>query len=256
MANKRLLAAVFALSSLLPLAARADTLKVYAAASLGPALEEIADLYEAKDLGPVAVISASSSSLARQIENGAPADLFISANIAWVDYLDKKGFLAAGTRRALATNRLVLIAPKVKPLTLKVAPGLALAEALGKRPLAICDPDHVPCGIYAREALTALGVWDTLAPRAVRAGNARMALAWVARGEASAGVVYASDALAEPRVVTVGLFPPDTHTPIVYQAAMLRTHNNNPAAFIKFLTGDKGQSVLKRYGFTPPAGGR
>lgn len=256
MANKRLLAAVFALSSLLPLVAQADTLKVYAAASLGPALEEIAGLYESEDLGSVSVVSASSSSLARQIENGAPADLFISANIAWVDYLDIKGLLAAQPRQSLAGNRLVLIAPKTKPLTLKVAPGLALDEALGKRPLAICDPDHVPCGIYAREALTALGVWGTLAPKAVRAGNARMALAWVARGEAGAGVVYASDAQGELRVVTVGLFPSDTHEPVVYQAAILRAHNNNPAAFINFLTGSKGQSVLKRYGFTPPAGGR
>lgn len=257
MANKRLAAAALAFLCALPFAARADALKVYAAASLGPALEEIAALYGSEELGAVAVVTASSSSLARQIENGAPADLFISANIAWVDYLDALSLLEAGTRRALATNQLVLIAPKAMPLTLKVGPGLALADALGDRPLAICDPDHVPCGIYAREALTALGVWEMLAPKAVRAGSARVALAWVARGEAAAGIVYASDAQSEARVVTVGLFPPDSHAPIVYEAAIpLAADADAAVAFADFLSGKRGQMVLRRYGFTPPPGAR
>ena len=256
MENKRLVAAVLILLCGLPLAAQAATLQVYVASSLGPAIEKVAGLFQSLGLGSVSVNAASSSVLARQIENGAPADLFISANIAWIDYLDDRELLAKESRQPLTSNQLVLIAPKKLPLTLNVGPDLALAKALAERPLAICDPDHVPCGIYAREALTALRVWEILKPKAVRAANARVALAWVARGEAGAGVVYASDAKGEPRVMIVGLFSPDTHTPIVYEAAMPRTYDRNPAAFIKFLTSNKGQEVLKSFGFTPLAGGR
>lgn len=257
MANRPLAGAAFALLCLLPFASQADSLKVYAAASLGPALEEIASLYESDGLGTVTVVAASSSSLARQIENGAPADLFISANAAWVDYLDGHGLLLSGTRRALAGNRLVLVAPKTKPLTLKMGPGLALAEALGNRPLAICDPEHVPCGIYAREALEDLNVWETLAPKAIRANNARVALAWVARGEAAAGIVYASDASSEPGVVIIGLFPPESHAPIIYEMAVPKTGDKAVSAdFIELLTSFRGQRVLKSYGFTPPSGAR
>ena len=244
------------IAGILAAPAHAKNLTVFAAASTIQILDEIRDRWNPKNTTQLRVIYGSSGALARQIENGAPADLFISANIAWIDYLDDRELLVKESRQPLTSNQLVLIAPKKLPLTLNVGPDLALAKALAERPLAICDPDHVPCGIYAREALTALRVWEILEPKAVRAANARVALAWVARGEAGAGVVYASDAKGEPRVMIVGLFSPDTHTPIVYEAAMPRTYDKNPAAFTKFLTSIKGQEVLKRFGFTPLAGGR
>lgn len=230
------------------------TARVYAAASIAPALEEIAALFKTQASSVVIIVSGSSSALARQIERGAPANVFVSANRAWVDYLAERHVLSDASRTAVAANTLVLIAPKARPIKLEVAPDMALASALQGRPLAICDPDHVPCGIYAKEALESLGVWETLAQqRVLRAPNARAALAWVARGEAGAGIVYASDAAADPKVMTVGALPADSHTPVIYEAAAVRgreavTGNN----FIIFLSRPAAQEILLRHGFTLP----
>lgn len=254
-ANRK--AAVFLIAALTlsatPAWASGLSARVYAAASIAPALEEMANTFRAQASGVVIVVSGASSALARQIENGAPANLYVSANRGWVDYLAERRMLSEGGRKAIAANALVLIAPAKRPITLTIEPGMALANALQSRPLAICDPGHVPCGMYARDALESLAVWETLARQTIRAPNARAALAWVARGEAGAGIVYGSDAASEPRVTTVGQFPAKSHEPIVYEVAKVRGHDSLTAyAFHAFLSSPAAQKILLRHGFTLP----
>jgi molybdate transport system substrate-binding protein len=225
------------------------TLVVFAAASLTEALDAIDAAFAAQAHIQVKASYAASSVLAKQIEAGAPADVFFSADHEWMDYLEQRKLLRTGTRRDVLGNDLVLIAPADSPVQLKIAPGFALARALGDGRLASADPDSVPAGIYGRAALIELGVWDSVQSRLARAENVRAALAYVARGEAPLGIVYATDAQVEKRVRVVDVFPADTHPAILYPAAL--TANAQPQAqkYLEFLSGTAAQEIFRRYGF-------
>jgi molybdate transport system substrate-binding protein len=225
---------------------------VFAAASLTEAVEQIGAAYEKTAHVSVKSSFDSSSVLARQIEAGAQADIFFSADMAWMDYLQSRSLIQPATRRNVLGNRLVLIAPAQSQIQLKIAPHFALAAALGKGRLATGDPDSVPAGRYARAALRTLGVWDEIAPRLARAENVRVAMLYVARGEAALGIVYASDALVDKDVRVVDIFPADTHPPIVYPVALTRSARAQAADFVAYLTGPAGQQIFLKYGFTEP----
>ena len=227
-------------------------LLVFAAASLSEALEEVGRAFTAATGMRVAASYAASSVLAKQIEAGAPADAFFSADVAWVDYLEKRGLTQPSSRRDVLRNTLVLIAPADSTLRLRIAPGFDLAGALKGGRLAIADPDSVPAGEYARAALTRLGVWSRVSDRAVRGENVRAALAYVARGEAPLGMVYRTDAQAERRVRVVDVFPEDSHPPITYALALTARAPPKAAQLVEFLTGDAAQQIFVRYGFTAP----
>jgi len=237
-------------------AAQPRDVTVFAAASLTNALQDIGKDFEASGGGHVKFSFAASSLLARQIEAGAEADLFFSADAEWMDYLDQRKLVQAASRRDVLSNRLVLISASDAAISLQIEPGFALAPALGDSRLALADPDTVPAGKYAKAALTALGVWDSVANRIARAENVRAALAYVARGEARLGVVYATDAKAEPKVKTVDIFPAETHPAIVYPVALTAQANSAEAkAFLAYIMSDKAAAVFTRYGFTvvPPS---
>ena len=226
---------------------------VLAAASLQEALSAAADAYAAKGKPRPVLSFAASSALARQIESGAPADVFISADEAWMDALAAKNLLRPGTRVNLLGNTLVLVAPAKAPLKLAVGPGMPLAAALGSGRLAMADPDAVPAGKYGKAALTALGVWSAVEPKVVRAENVRAALQLVSSGNAAAGIVYATDARADPGVVVVGTFPASSHAPIIYPMAVLAGSANPGAApFAEFLRSNAGRTIFRRYGFAAP----
>jgi molybdate transport system substrate-binding protein len=226
-------------------------LLVFAAASLTEALDEVNRVFTARTQLPVRASYAASSAIARQIESGAPADAFISADQEWMDYLEKHGLLEAGSRRDVLGNALVLIAPADSRVQLKIAPHFALAAALDGGRLSIADPDSVPEGRYARAALTGLGAWPSVAPRLVRAETSRAALAYVARGEAPLGIVYRTDALAEKRVRIVDTFPAETHPPIVYPAAATATARPETGQYLEFLASGEARAIFARYGFRP-----
>jgi len=225
---------------------------VFAAASLTDAIQEASGSYEKTAHVTVKSSFDSSSVLARQIEAGAPADVFFSADTKWMEYLQSRNLIQAASRKDLLGNRLVLIGPAQSPIQLKIAPHFPLAAALGKGKLATGDPDSVPAGRYARSALTTLGVWDEVAPQLARAENVRVALLYVARGEAPLGIVYASDALADKSVRVVDTFPADTHEPIVYPIALTTHAKSQAAAFVAYLAGPHGHDIFVKYGFTMP----
>ncbi len=223
---------------------------ILAAASLQEALTAAADAYAATGQPRPVLSFAASSALARQIENGAPADLFVSADEAWMDALAARNLLRPGTRTSFLTNGLVLIAPAAQPLRLRIRPGFSLAATLGDGKLAMADPDSVPAGKYGKAALTSLGVWTAVEPKVARAENVRAALAFVTRGAARAGIVYATDARAEPGVVVAGVFPVSSHPPITYPLAILAgSQNSGAAGFRAFLLSSAGRAVFTRYGF-------
>lgn len=233
------------------LAHAADTVTVMAAASLTDALQDIGTLYEAKTHTHVTFVFAASSALAKQIENGAPADIFISADLDWMDYLAKKDLIQAGTRKNLLGNQLVLIAPTGSTLKIKIAKGFKLAEALGDGKLSVADPASVPAGKYAKAALTNLGVWDSVSGKLASADNVRGALAFVARGEAPLGIVYKTDALIEPKVTIVGTFPEKSHAPILYPVALIKSSASpNAKDFLAVLEGSDAAETFTRLGFT------
>ena len=225
-------------------------IRIFAAASLQTALTKIAAGYRGPGV-PVSVSFGASSAMARQIAQGAPADLFISADAEWMGWLSQRRLIAAGTRRNILSNRLVLIAPKASTLSLRIAPGMPLAAALGGGRLAIADPVSVPAGRYGKAALKKLGAWDSVAGRLAPAENVRAALAYVARGETPLGIVYATDAHAEPRVRVVGTFPQATHPRILYPAALTKA---SPAgrAVLDYLSGPKAMAVFAAEGFLKP----
>lgn len=233
-----------------PAAAQPRAPLVLAAASLQESLGAAADAW-ARRGHPRPVISfAASSALARQIESGAPADMFVSADEVWMDYLAGRKLLRGGTRVPLLTNRLVLVAPAGSKLRLTIGRGFPLARALGKGRLAMADPDAVPAGKYGRQALTRLGVWHSVKSRIARAENVRAALAFVARGEAPLGIVYATDARAEPGVRVVGTFPAASHAPITYPVALLaRSTSRDAEAFRRYLVSPQGKAIFRRFGF-------
>jgi molybdate transport system substrate-binding protein len=222
---------------------------VFAAASLTDAMQQIGADYERTAGIKVKMSFDASSSLARQIEAGANADVYFSADTDWMDYLQDRHLIQQATRKDLLGNKLVLIAPAQSDIKLKIEPHFALAAALGTGRLATGDPDSVPVGRYARSALTALGVWDEVAPRLARAENVRAALKYVARGEAPLGIVYASDALVEHAVRTVDTFPASSHPPIVYPIALTKTARPEAAAFLVYVT-THGRATFTKYGFT------
>jgi molybdate transport system substrate-binding protein len=225
---------------------------VFAAASLTDALKAAAAAWTA-ETGKEATFSfAASSALVKQIESGAPADLFASADLKWMDHAAGEGLIRPETRRALLGNALVLIAPKDAAPALTLAPGVDLLAALGPEGrLATGNPSSVPVGAYARQALTALGVWDAVAPRVAGAESVRAALLLVSRGEAPLGVVYATDALSDPGVVVVDEFPEGLHDPIVYPFAVTAASTNpDAAAFLAFLGSEAGRKAFTDRGFT------
>jgi molybdate transport system substrate-binding protein len=225
---------------------------VFAAASLKTMLDEAAADFTADGGGAVVASYAASPALAKQIEQGAPADLFISADLDWMDHLEAKALIRPDTRAIVARNELVLIATAARKIDLRPEPGLDLGSALGGGRLAVADVGAVPAGKYAKAALEHLGAWDGVKDRLAPAENVRAALALVALGEAPLGIVYRSDAWAEPRVRIVSTFPAASHPPIVYPAAVLASASNPEAAaaFIAFLRSAKGQDLIARHGLT------
>lgn len=228
-------------------------LTVFAAASLKESMDEAAATY-ARDAGvPVRVSYAASSALARQIEHGAPADAFFSADLEWMDYLQARNRVDATQRHNLLGNRLVLITRKDNPVRIDLAGPNSILAALGARGrLAVGQTASVPAGKYTRASLQNLGQWDSVKTRLAESESVRAALMLVARGEAPLGVVYASDAKAEPSVRIVATFPDNSHPDIIYPIAALRgAHEAQAAAFMRWLTSPKGRAIFERHGFRP-----
>ena len=247
----RILLTIMALMSLAqPALAEARAPVVLAAASLQESLNAAADAFARKGHPRPVISFAATSALARQVEAGAPADLFFAADTQWMDYLATRNLLKPGSRADVLTNRLVLIAPKASPLLLTIAPNFPLTKALGAGRLAMANPDAVPAGKYGKVALSRLGVWPSVQSRITRSENVRAAMMLVSRGEAPLGIVYATDALAEPAVRVVGVFPLGSHAPIVYPlAALAKSANPEGSAFRRFLNSAEGKAVFRRFGF-------
>ena len=224
-------------------------LRVFAAASLTNVLGELSESWEKSAGVPVKLSFAASSVLARQIEAGGAADVFVSADQEWMDYLAARNLIDRASRRDLTGNSLVLIAPADSKIELTIAPGFKLLEALGGGRLATGDPDTVPVGRYARAALTSLGAWDRVGPHLVRAENVRAALLYVARGEAPLGIVYATDAQIERKIRVVGTFPDSSHPAITYPAAATATAGSRSASYLAYLASHEAAAVWKKYGF-------
>ncbi len=239
-----------------PLAARAaPPITVFAAASLKNALDDVVHTYATATGAEVKVSYAASSAIARQIEQGAPADVFISADADWMDDLAKKNLIVASSRRDLLTNHLALIAPATSTVRLTIKRGMPIAKALGADGrLAIAGPD-VPAGRYGQASLESLGVWPSVKERLARAENVRATLAFVARGETPLGIVYDTDARIEPKVRIVGLFPDASHPRIIYPAALVKGATGRGGAdFLAFATSPKASAIFRRYGFVVLAG--
>lgn len=239
-------------STLTPVSAA--TVTVFAAASLTPAMEAVAEVAKAAGLGDCRCVFGASSALARQIDAGAPADIFISANPKWMNYLADAGALEPPGAKILLHNRLALVAPADRTASIKLIAGAALTEFLGGDRLAIGDPDHVPAGLYAKAALKSLGMWTAVRGGLVRSANVRAALAMVERGEVAAGIVYESDAESSNKVRLIGLFPESSHPPIVYPAAII-VGRAGPAIkrYMAYLGSAEAQRIFRAHGFpTPP----
>jgi len=253
MMTRRLLVWFFAfILVVLPGLASAENVTVMAAASLTDAMKELGQNWAAKG-HPVPQFSfGASSALARQIEQGAPADIFASADEAWADYLQTRNLLVADTRTSPIGNSLVLIAPAGVGGTVKIGPGVDLLALLGPDGrIATGDPASVPVGRYAQAALTSLGVWDKVSPRLARAENVRAALLLVERGEAPLGIVYATDAAISKGVRVVGTFPADSHPPITYPFALTKQGDTPQGrALLAFLVGPEAADVYRRLGFS------
>ena len=235
---------------ILPFHARAEGPVVFAAASLKDALDAVNAEWK-KASGKQATISyAASSVLAKQIEQGAPADIFVSADEDWMDYLATRKLIKPETRFDLVGNKLVLIAPKDSKLTATIASGFPLASLLGDAHLAMADTASVPAGKYGKASLEKLGVWDAVKDRIAQAENVRAALSLVSRGEAPLGIVYATDAKADPKVKVLDAFPESTHAPILYPIAITASSTNKDAPeFLAYLKTASAQSVFEAQGF-------
>ncbi|MBZ9936394.1 molybdate ABC transporter substrate-binding protein [Mesorhizobium sp. BR1-1-16] len=242
----------FLTAPLTALPASAADIKVFAAASLKEALDAAAKAYTATTGQAVVASYAGSSALARQIEAGAPADIFFSADLDWMNELAEKGLIDPATRKTLLGNTLVLVAPADSAATISIGPDFPLAAALGADgKLAMAAVASVPAGKYGKAALTKLGVWNAVAPHVAEADNVRGALAFVARGEAPFGIVYGTDAKAESGVKVVGTFPEDSHPPIVYPIALIKASTNPDAkAFLEWLVSPEAQPAFEKAGFT------
>jgi molybdate transport system substrate-binding protein len=234
-----------------------DTVRVFAAASLTNALTELGQDWANAAHPQPSLAFAASGTLAKQIEAAAPADLFASADVKWMDYLDMRGLIDHASRRNLLATTLVLIAPvaipgepgPAKPVTVQMRRGFSLSSAFEGK-LCTGEPDTVPAGIYAKQALVALGWWDSLQGRIVGTDDVRAALAFVERGECTLGIVYATDALVSQKVRVIATFPPDTHDPILYPFALVKGARAAARAFLEQLESPPAAAVFARYGFT------
>ncbi|MFZ2753827.1 MAG: molybdate ABC transporter substrate-binding protein [Lysobacteraceae bacterium] len=231
----------------------ASDITVFAAASMKESLDEVAAAWTRHSGQEVRVSYAGSSALARQIEQGAPADLFISADLEWMDHLQQRNLIDPNSRAELVGNQLVLIAPVASPLkSVNLADRAALATALGGGRLAVADTAGVPAGRYAMQSLKYLKLWDGVSTRLAQSENVRAAMAFVARGESPLGIVYSTDAQAEPKVKVVARFPNASHAPIVYPVARVSTSAAaSSTGFLRFLRSREAQRIFNRYGFTP-----
>jgi molybdate transport system substrate-binding protein len=229
-----------------------DRVTVFAAASLKDVLGEISTAWKAETGKETTLSFAGSSALAKQIEEGAPADLFISADLKWMDHLEKAELLRAESRVNLLGNRIVLVAPKDAATTATIADGFPLADLLAGGHLAMANTDSVPAGTYGKAALQKLGVWDSVKEHVAQAENVRAALLLVSRGEAPLGIVYETDAKADAGVKVVDRFPESSHPAIVYPAAVLKEAKNadDAAAFLAYLQGAKAHAIFTAAGFT------
>ena len=236
---------------LLPLTARAQEVTVFAAASLTDAMKDISALWVQAGHPALRLSFGSSSTLARQIEQGAPANLFASADEKWMDYLARKKLIVADTRKDLLGNDLVLVVPADQPRHVTINASFDLPGLLGATGrLAVGDPAHVPVGIYAEQALRKLGLWDSISPRLARTDDVRSGLLLVERGEAPAGIVYATDAPVSKGVMVAGTFPDSSHDPITYPFAVTTAGDTPEAhALLAFLTGPDARAVFVRRGF-------
>jgi molybdate transport system substrate-binding protein len=230
--------------------AMAANVTVFAAASLKEAMDEQAKQFEAKTGDKVIVSYAGSNVLAKQIEAGAPADVFISADLDWMDYVEQHQLIAKDTRTNLLRNALVLIAPTASTSALKIGPNFGLAAALGNDKLAMANPDSVPAGKYGKSALESLGVWGSVESHVARAENVRAALALVSRQEAPFGIVYKTDAMADKGVKVVDTFPANSYPPVVYPAALIATSKSASAKqLLEYLRSAPANALWEKYGF-------
>lgn len=229
-----------------------EPVSIYAAASTTDAVSDIAGSFQGETGCEVTTVFAGSSTLAKQIEAGAPAAIFLSANESWMDELDGKGLVVSGTRSDLLANDLVLISPRDEPLDFQFTEGADFMAALEGGRLALANPDGVPAGIYAKQALTKMGLWDAVRKNVVAAEDVRAALVWVARGEARAGIVYRTDARISSDVEIAAAVPADTHDPVNYPVSLIAGHENGTARdFLAYLKGPSGARIFAEYGFTP-----
>jgi molybdate transport system substrate-binding protein len=250
--RRHLIAAAVAapLFFLAPAARAADAATVFAAASLKTALDAVSAAWTAETQKKATISYAASSALAKQIEQGAPADVFFSADLDWMDYLAKKDLIDKASVTRLLGNTIVLIAPKDSDLKAEIAPGFPLAAVLGDGRLAMGDVKSVPAGKYGKAALESLGVWASVEGKLAQAENVRAALKLVATGEAPLGIVYRTDAEAEPAVKVLDVFPESSHPPITYPVAPVTASTKADAAdFITFLKSPKAQEIFKAQGF-------
>jgi molybdate transport system substrate-binding protein len=231
--------------------AQEKSITVFAAASMKNALDDADDAFTKQSGIKVVVSYAASSALMKQIEQGAPADVFVSADLQWMDYGSQKKLIKDDTRVNLLGNKLVLIAAKDSKIgNVTIGPGFDLAKLAGDGRIATGDARAVPVGIYAKAALEKLGVWASVEPKMAMADNVRAALILVARGEAPLGIVYETDAKVEPGVKIVGVFPDDSHDPIIYPVAATKDAKPEAAQYLAFLRSQAAKSVFEAYGFT------
>lgn len=238
-------------SGLGPAAAQSRDVLVFAAASMKNAMDDVARHWEAKTGKTVKVSYASSNSLIRQIEQGAPADIYISANPKWMDYGQTKNLIKPESRANVLGNHIVLIAPKDSTVTVKIGKGFDLAAALKGGHLAMAIVNAVPAGIYGKAALVSLGVWDSVKDKVAQAQNVRAALALVERGEAPLGIVYQTDAVASKSVKVIGTFPDDSHPPVIYPIALTKDSTNPDAVdLLNYIRSPATKLIFERWGFT------
>ena len=230
-----------------------DPVLVFAAASLTDVFGDIGALYEQESGDPVIISFAGSSTLARQIEHGAPADVFVSANQAWMDYLESRGSLVSGSQSQFGSGRLVVVAPPDLKMSIQMTRDFSISDAFSGR-LAIADPTNVPAGLYAKQALTGMGWWDGLSDRLAIGHDVRAALAFVERGACDVGIVYATDARVSKGVRVVSTFPDSLHDPIRYIAAVVERSGRSAGDFVRFLSTGPAQQVFLKAGFLPAPG--
>ncbi len=245
------LALLAALSGTPQQVAAQESITVFAAASLKNALDDANAAFTKAGGVKVVASYAASSALAKQIESGAPADVFVSADLQWMDYVAGKNLIKPDTRVNLLGNKLVLIAPKDSKLDkVAIGPGFDIAKLAGDGRIAVADVKAVPAGLYAKAALEKLGAWAAAEPKLAMAENVRTTLAFVARGETPVGIVYETDAKVEPAVKIVGLFPADAYPPIIYPVAAATAAKPDTAKYLQFLRGNEAKAVFERYGFS------